>query len=126
MRVRNPYFEICAKYVTHPYHNKPCDENCPDAEMCKLGELVDPKLLSKSKLEEVLYELSELEFRAFLEDFIEDYFSDYDVAELPKKDELGFLVCNRKLLIVFKYEDGVWKFNRIERTAYIDSEDEPF
>ena len=126
MRVRNPYFEVCAKDVTHPYYNKPCDENCPDAEMCKLGELVDPKLLSKSKLEEVLYELLELEFKAFLEDFIEDYFGDYDVAELPKKDELGFLVCNRKLLIVFKYKDGVWKFNRIERTAYVDSEDENF
>jgi len=35
--------------------------------------------------------LSELEFKAFLEDFVEDHFSDYDVAELPKKDELGFL-----------------------------------
>ena len=118
MFVRNPYFKICTKDANHPYHEKKCDENCPDALKCGLGEFVDPKLLSKSKLEEILYELSELEFKAFLEDFVEDHFSDYDVAELPKKDELGFLVCNRKLLIVFKYEDGVWKFDRLEKTAY--------
>jgi len=132
MRVKNPYFEVCAKDVTHPYYNKPCDENCPDAEMCKLGELVDPKLLSKSKLEEVLYELSELEFKEFdeVEEFMDNHFDVYDEAELPNEDELGFLVCHHicyyRLLIVFKYEDGVWRFNRIERTAYVDSKDENF
>lgn len=104
------------------YHERECDENCPDALKCGLGEFVDPKLLSFSKMEEILYDVSRLKFETFedLEEFMLKNFCFLNGAELADENELGFLICDGRLLIVFRYENGAWKFDRLEKTAYAD------
>ncbi|WP_290597083.1 MULTISPECIES: hypothetical protein [unclassified Archaeoglobus] len=42
-QVPNPFFEVCQNNKDHPYHNKQCDESCPDRDLCMRGELIDIK-----------------------------------------------------------------------------------
>jgi len=57
--MRNPYFEAC-RNPDHPFHDKPCSEECPDWELCNRGEVIEDEAPEDVEIKDVLQELVEL------------------------------------------------------------------
>ena len=79
-----------------------------------------------SELEKQLFKLSCLEFDSFedLEEWVEKNFRYVSGAEWNIEDQVAFLVCNYRILLVFELRDGKWKFNHAEITGDALSWDE--
>jgi hypothetical protein len=79
------------------------------------------------EFEKTLFELSKLEFDNYeaVEEWLEKNFSKYSGAELPDPDRVAFLICDYRLLLVFKCYDGKWKFDYVELTGYALNQDFP-
>jgi len=59
--IENPYFEICERVPSHPYHNKECGrKRCPHYELCWRGEYIEVEM---SFLEYLRYRLTKFVFR---------------------------------------------------------------
>jgi len=79
------------------------------------------------EFEKALFELSKLEFDSFeaVEEWMSKNFRNFSGAEWPEPDEIAFLICDDRLLLVFKCYNGKWKFDHVELTGYALIQDFP-
>jgi hypothetical protein len=77
-------------------------------------------------LEKQLYELSCIEFDSYeeLEEWVEKNFKAPSGAEWPFENQVAFLVCDHRLLLVFEFRNGKWRFSQVEITGYAINEEE--
>ena len=92
------------------------------------GKSVPFEDVALSDLERQLFKLSCLEFDSFedLEEWVEKNFRYVSGAEWNIDDQVAFLVCNDRILLVFEFINGKWKFNHAEITGYALSWDEEY